>query len=55
MCTKQLQHGKDDGKYGLKSVIHGGIKLYFMLSIVFKIMLVHGYNPSDLLFSKGFT
>ena len=49
MCTKQLKHEQ----YGLKSdhFIHGCYKLYFMLSILFKTMLVHGWNPSDVLCS----
>lgn len=51
-CAKKLKAGKDDGKYGLKSdhIIHGSFKLYVYLSLLFNSMIVHGFNPSDLLF-----
>lgn len=47
-----MKAGKDDGKYSLKSdhLIHGSVKLYVILSLLFNSMIVHGFNPSDLLF-----
>ena len=51
-CTKILKRGKDYGNHGFKSehFINGSTKLFFNLSLFFRTMLSHGYNPSDLLF-----
>ncbi len=53
MCSKKLKVGKGDGKYGFKSdyIINGSRKLFSMLCILFKCMISHGFNPSDLLYS----
>ena len=42
---------KDDGQYGFKSdyLINGTDKLFTVLSIMFNVMLTHGFNPDDLL------
>ena len=52
-CTKRLKRGKDDGNHGFKSdhIINGSKKLFLYLSLLFRTMIVHGYNPSDLLLS----
>ena len=52
-CTKRLKRGKDDGNHGFKSdhIINGSKKLVLYLSLLFRTMIVHGYNPSDLLLS----
>ena len=48
-----MKRGKDDGNYGFKSdhIINGSKKLFLYLSLLFRTMIVHGYNPSDLLLS----
>ena len=47
--TKRLKRCKDNGNHGFKSdhIINGSKKIFLYLS--FRTMLVHGYNPSDLL------
>ena len=52
-CTKRLKRGKDDRNHGFKSdhIINGSKKLFLYLSLLFRTMIVHGYNPSDLLLS----
>ena len=52
-CSKRLKRGKDDGNHGFKSdhIIDGSKKLFLYLSLFFRTMIVHGYNPSDLLIS----
>ena len=45
-CTKRLKRGKDDGNYGFKLdlIINGSKKLFLYLSLLFRTMVVHGYN-----------
>ena len=52
-CIKKLKPHKDDGNYGFKSdhLINGSNKQFIMLSIMFNVMLTHGFNPEDLLLS----
>ena len=52
-CTNKLKRGKDDGNHGFKSdhIINGSKKLFLYLSLLFRTMLVRGYNLSDLLLS----
>ena len=52
-CIKRLKPHKGDGNYGFKSdhLINGSNKLFIMLSIMFNVMLTHGFNPEDLLLS----
>ena len=51
ICTKKLKPGKDDGDMSFKSdhVLHGGHQLHIVLSMLFNMMLIHGYTPSVLL------
>ena len=50
-CISKLKAEKIDGDIGFNSnhLIHGSQRLYVMLSILFNVMLYHGYYPSDLL------
>ena len=50
-CIQKLKSGKGDGDYGFNSnhLINGTPRLYVLLSLLFNIMLIHGYIPSDLL------
>ena len=50
---KEIETCKDDGNHGFKSdhIINGSKKLFLYLSLLFRTMIVHGYNPSDLLLS----
>ena len=52
-CVGKLKPHKDDGKYGFKSdhLINGTNKLFTVLSIMFNVMLTHGFNPDNLLWS----
>ena len=53
-CIKRLKRGKSDGIYGFQSdhYINGGKRLHILLSMLFKSMLIHGYNANDLGFSS---
>ena len=46
----EMQSSKSDGNYGFKSdyLINGGKRLHILLSMLFKSMLIHGYNANDL-------
>ena len=50
-CIKKLKPHKDDGHYGFNSdhLINGWNKLCIMLSIMFNVMLTHGFKSEDLL------
>ena len=53
-CTKRLKRGKDDGNHGFTNriILLMVVRNYFSyLSLLFRTMIVHGYNPSDLLLS----
>jgi len=51
---KRLKPGKSDGKDGFKSdhLINGSSRLFVLLSIMFHCMIIHGFNPDDLLHSS---
>ena len=53
-CIKRLKRSKSDGNYGFKSdhLINGGKRLHILLSMLFKSMLIHGYNANDLVSSS---
>ena len=53
-CIKRLKRSKIDGNYGFKSdhLINGGKRLHILLSMLFKSMLIHGYNANDLVLSS---
>ena len=50
----QLKKCKDDGNVGFKSdhLINGGHCLHVFLSILFNVMITHGYNARDLRISS---
>ena len=50
----QLKKSKDDGNVGFKSdhFINGGHCLHVFLSILFNVMITHGYNARDLRISS---
>ena len=52
-CVGKLKPQKDDGNHGFKSdhLINGSSNCFTLLSIMFNAMLIHGYNPEDLLLS----
>ena len=49
-----IKKGKGDGNYGFTSdhLIYGGHRLHVLLSILFNVMLQHGYNAKDLILSS---
>ena len=53
-CIKRLKRSKSDGNYGFKSdhLINGGKRLHILLSMLFRSMLIHGYNANDLVLSS---
>ena len=53
-CIKRLKRSKSDGNYSFKSdhLINGGKRLHMLLSMLFKSMLIHGYNANDLVLSS---
>ena len=50
----RLKRSKSDGNYGFKSdhLINGGKRLHILLSMLFRSMLIHGYNANDLVLSS---
>ena len=50
-AIKKLKTGKADGNAGLNSdsIIHGTHRLFTLLSLFFKVILIHGYVPDKLL------
>ena len=50
-CLKKNFKGKGDGNYGFTSdhLIYGGHCLHVLLSILFNVMLQHGYNANNLI------
>jgi hypothetical protein len=48
--VSKLKAGKSDGNLGLYSdhIIHGTPKLFFYLSLLFNVMIVHGCSPTDM-------
>ena len=53
-CIHKLKPGKDDGDLGFKSdhIINGSHRLHVLLSLLYNLILVHGYTPTDLLKSS---
>ena len=53
-CTKRLKRSKGDGNYSFKSghLINGSKRLHILLSMLFRSMLIHGYNANDLVLSS---
>ena len=53
-CIKRLKRRKSDGNYGFISdhLINGGKRLHILLFMLFKSMLIHGYNANDLVLSS---
>ena len=53
-CIQQLKKRKGDGNYGFTSdhLIYGGHRLHVLLSLLFNVMLQHGYNAKDLILSS---
>ena len=53
-CIKWLKRSKSDVKYGFKSdhLINGGKDCTFYCLMLFKSMLIHGYNANDLVLSS---
>ena len=53
-CIKRLKRNKDDGSIGFNSnhLLYGGKRLHVLLSLLFNLMLMHGYTPVDLLQSS---
>ena len=52
-CILRLKSGKDDGDLGFKSdhLINGSHRLHVVLSLLFNVMVNHGYTPDVLLIS----
>ena len=50
-CIQKLKPGKDDRDLGFKSyhIINGSHRLHVLLSLLYNLMLLHGYTPTDLL------
>ena len=50
-CISRLKSGKDDGDLGFKSdhLITGSHRLHVVLSLIFNVMVNHGYTPDVLL------
>ena len=50
-CILRLKSGKDDGDLGFKSdhLINGNHRLHVVLSLLFNVMVNHGYTPDVLL------
>ena len=50
-CILRLKSGKDDGDLGFKSdhLINGNHRLHVVLSLLFNVMINHGYTPDVLL------
>ena len=50
-CTLLLKYGKDDGDLGFRSdhLIIGSRRLQVVLSLLFNVMINHGYTPDVLL------
>ena len=46
-CILRLKSGKDDGVLGFKSdhLINGNHRLHVVLSLLFNVMINHGYTP----------
>ena len=53
-CIKRLKRSKSDDNYGFKSdhLINGGKRLHILLSMLFRSMLIRGYNGNDLVVSS---
>ena len=53
-CIHKLKPGIDDGDFGFKSdhIITGSHRLHVILSLLYNLMLLHGYTPTDLLKSS---
>ena len=53
-CIHKLKPGKDDGDLGFGSdhIINGSHRLHVLLSLLYNLMLLHGYTPIDLLKSS---
>ena len=53
-CIHKLKAGKDDGDLGFKSdhIINGSHRLIVLLSLLYNLMLFHGYTSTDLLKSS---
>ena len=53
-CIKRLKRSKSVGNYGFKPyhLINGGKRLHILLSMLFKSMLIHGYNANDFVLSS---
>jgi hypothetical protein len=50
ILVKKLKAGKSDGNIGLYSdhIIHGTSTLFSYLTLLFNIMIVHGFSPNDM-------
>ncbi len=53
-CVSKLKAGKSDGDQGFDSdhLLSGTRKLYYMFSLLFNCMSVHGHTANDLLYSN---
>ena len=53
-CIHKLKPGKDDGDFVFKSdhIINGSHRLHVLVSLLYNLMLLHGYTPTDLLKSS---
>ena len=52
-CKDKPKRIKDDGDIGFNSnhIIYGFDRLYVWLSLLFRLMLIHGFNPEELTLS----
>ena len=53
-CIHKLKPGKDYGYLGFKSdhIINGSHRLHVLLSLLYNLMVLHGYTPTNLLKSS---
>ena len=53
LYTNKLKKQKDDGDIGFNSnnIIYGSEKILVFLSLLFRFMLIHGFNPKELTLS----
>ena len=54
LCIHKLKSRKYDGDLGFKSdhIINGSHRLHVLLLLLYNLMLLHGYTPTDLLKSS---
>ena len=53
-CIHKIKPGKDDGDLGFKSyhIINGSHRLHVLVSLLYNLILLHGFTPTDFLKSS---